>query len=359
MFLANFDVFFVAAISASACLVIVALKDYVPRLSGRSVDLHAVQAMHVFATPRVGGLAVFLSLLVSGYFLPASIAVSYDKFIAATAFLFMVGILEDLGFDMSPRRRILAIIVASLLVILMFDVWIPRTEIPGLDAVIANWYIGVPLTLAIIVGITNGFNLIDGVNGLCALTAIVAFLAISQIAQQGSYVELVHLCQLLAAGTAGFFLINYPFGKIFLGDAGAYTLGFVLTWFCIAVLLNVPDASPWALLLTLFWPVADTLLAIYRRLRRGHDTMQPDRLHVHQMVMRSLEICFVGRENRKLANPLTTLVLAPFVATPPVFGVLFWDQSGKAFAAVLAFGLIFWASYLAIPPLIQRYRRRV
>ena len=99
------------------------------------------------------------------------------------------------------------------------------------------------------------------------------------------------------------------------------------------------------------------LLAIYRRSRRNKDVSAPDRLHVHQMVMRALEICILGRNRRHIVNPLTTLVLLPFVIAPPIAGVLLWNQNQNAFLAVVAFGVLFFASYAAAPGLIRRFRR--
>jgi UDP-N-acetylmuramyl pentapeptide phosphotransferase/UDP-N-acetylglucosamine-1-phosphate transferase len=219
------------------------------------------------------------------------------------------------------------------------------------------WWLGVPMTLLITAGVANGFNLIDGVNGLAGLTAIAALLALGQIASAGGYDTMLHLSSMVAACVLGFWVVNYPLGLVFLGDAGAYTLGFVISWFGVAVLLNVPEASPWAILLTVYWPVADTLLAIYRRARRRGDVSAPDRLHVHQMVMRALEICVLGRNQRRLANPLSTLVLSPFVSMPPIIGVLLWNQNMWAFYAVLVFAVLFFCSYALAPWLITRFRR--
>ena len=346
-----------AAIAFGLCFAIVLLKSSFPRLSGRAGDLRAVQSMHNRLTPRVGGLGIFGALGVSVIFAPVSIAGAYAELILATSLLFLVGLSEDLGFHVSPRWRLMAAAGASLLAIWLLGVWMPRTGITGLDAVVDHWLVGIPLTLLVTAGISNGFNLIDGVNGLASVTAIVAAVALSQIAALAGYTTMVHLAMMLAAGIFGFFLLNYPFGLIFLGDAGAYTLGFVLSWFGIAVLINAPEASPWAILLVLFWPVADTMLAIYRRSRRNADVSAPDRLHVHQMVMRALEICILGRNRRHIANPLTTLVLLPFVIAPPIAGVLLWNQNQNAFLAVVVFGVLFFASYAAAPGLIRRFRR--
>jgi UDP-N-acetylmuramyl pentapeptide phosphotransferase/UDP-N-acetylglucosamine-1-phosphate transferase len=221
-----------------------------------------------------------------------------------------------------------------------------------------HWVVGVPITLLVTAGVANGFNLIDGVNGLAALTAFTAAVALGLIAHQAGYSLMTDLTTTLAAGICGFLLFNYPFGLIFLGDAGAYTLGFVLSWFGIAVLIRAPDVSPWAILLTMFWPVADTLLAIYRRSRRNVSKTEPDRLHVHQMVMRALEICMLGRDKRHIANPLSTIVLMPFVIAPPVAGVLLWNQPrASALAAALFFCLVF-SFYAVMPIIICRVRRR-
>jgi UDP-N-acetylmuramyl pentapeptide phosphotransferase/UDP-N-acetylglucosamine-1-phosphate transferase len=349
--------FVLAALAFLICAAVVLLRSRFPRLSGRRDDLRAVQSMHTRLTPRVGGVAIFGALGLSVIFAPVSISGPYAKFVLATSFLFVVGLAEDLGFHMSPRRRMLAAMGASLLAIWLLGVWLPRAGIPGFDLLVAHWVVGVPLTLLVTAGISNGFNLIDGVNGLASLTAIVAAVALSQIAALAGYTVMVHLAMMLAAAIFGFFLLNYPFGQIFLGDAGAYTLGFVLSWFGISVLINAPGASPWALLLILFWPVADTMLAIYRRFRSKADVAAPDRLHVHQMVMRALEICILGRNLRQIANPLTTLVLSPFVIAPPIAGVLLWNQNQNAFLAVVVFGVLFFASYAAAPGLIRRFRR--
>lgn len=349
--------FVLAVLAFTICAAVVLLRSRFPRLSGRSDDLRAVQSMHTRLTPRVGGIAIFGALGLSVVFAPVSIYGPYANFVLATSLLFAVGLAEDLGFHMSPGRRMLAAMGASLLAIWLLGVWLPRTGIPGLDLLVAHWAVGIPLTLLVTAGIANGFNLIDGVNGLASMTAIVAALALSQIAELAGYATMVPLALMVAAGIFGFFLLNYPLGLIFLGDAGAYTIGFVLSWFGIAILLNAPDVSPWAILLTMYWPVADTLLAIYRRSRRERDVSAPDRLHVHQMVMRALEICILGRNRRHIANPLTTLVLSPFIIAPPIAGVLLWNQSQNAFLAVVVFAILFFGSYTAVPGLIQRFRR--
>lgn len=349
--------FLLFALSVCISTAIIVMWQRFPRLNGRVDDLLAIQSTHTRVTPRLGGIAIFGALCLSVIFAPFSISGAYSDFILATSLIFIVGLSEDLGLHMSPRVRLLAAVGSSLLAIWLLGVWLPRIGIPGLDGVVNYWAVGIPLTLLVTAGVSNGFNLIDGVNGLSSLTAIVTAVALSQISALAGYPIMVHLAMMVAAGIFGFFVLNYPFGQIFLGDAGAYTIGFVLSWFGISILINAPDVSPWAILLTMYWPIADTLLAIYRRSGKSTDVAAPDRLHVHQMVMRALEICVLGRARRVIANPLTTLVMAPFVITPPVVGVMLWDQNLYAFLAVMAFTALFFASYAMIPKMVRQFRR--
>lgn len=339
------------------CHVLIYLSRFSSRLSGRAHDLRAVQSMHSRMTPRVGGLAIFTALLLSLAFVPSIFFADYLRFILASFVLFGTGLLEDLGFAVSPRRRLVAAGIASLLVIFMLGFGLPRLGVPVLDPYMAHWAVFVPVTLLVTAGVSNGFNLIDGVNGLAGFVAVVSAFALAAIAHSSGHVAISHLSLMLISATIGFLLVNYPHGRIFLGDAGAYTLGFVLSWFGIFILSAAPQASPFAVLLTVFWPVADTMLAIYRRALSKADVSAPDRLHVHQMVMRTLEITVLGRRRRHIANPLTTLILAPFILAPPIAGVLLWDQNFSACLAVIFFGGLFFASYALTPALVKAYRR--
>ena len=141
-------------------------------------------------------------------------------------------------------------------------------------------------------------------------------------------------------------VLNFPMGKIFLGDGGAYALGHLLVWSAIILVNGVTDVSAFAILLVFFWPVADTGLAIWRRWKLGNPTDRPDRLHFHQLAMRFLEIRFFGRDRREVANPLATLVLIPMISAPQVLGVLFWDDFGASVLSTLGVAIIFVATYL-------------
>ena len=344
--------------SFATCAVMILLARNIYQLTGSNENLSAVQAAHHRPTARVGGVGIFIAVVLSSAFAPDVVASDYLHFLLATSFLFFVGLGEDLGVGIAPVKRLLAAFFASLMVIVLLDVWLPRSNVPGLDPWLEYWWVGVPITLIITAGIANGFNLIDGVNGLAAITAMIASIAMASIAYQAEYYAMVTLNSMLTVIILGFFVLNFPFGKIFLGDAGAYTIGFILSWFGIAMILNTSDVTTWAMLLIMFWPVMDTCLAIYRRLRRTHRATAPDRLHVHQLIMRFLEIYLLGRGRRHIANPLSTLLLTPFIALPACIGVLLWDQPGVAFLAVVALTIFFFTAYVFAIPISRRLNRK-
>ncbi len=327
------------------CSLLILLTPSTPRLAGSPAIMRAVQAAHLKPTPRVGGLAIFGAMALGLLFLPEGALGEHMVIIIAGMLLFATGLIEDLGFSVSPYKRLLAATFSGLVVILLLGIWLPVIGIPQLEWIMDYWFVAIPLTLLVTVGVANGFNLIDGVNGLAAFTAIAAAVAMALISIQAGYFGPLGVTTLLLACVFGFLVFNYPFGKIFLGDAGAYSLGFVISWLAITILVNAPQVTPWAIFLTVFWPVMDLSLAIYRRQAKKSGKMMPDRLHVHQLVMRSLEIYVLGRNRRRIANPLTTLVLAPFVIAPAAAGVLFWDQQLLAFYATVIFTMLVVGTY--------------
>ena len=227
---------------------------------------------------------------------------------------------------MSPKRRLLASIISGLIVIIIFKVWISKIGFPGIDNLLNLLPFGIIFTIFATVGVVNAFNLIDGLNGLSSYVAISTAISLSIISFEVANPQITIFLVLLSAPVLGFMLLNFPFGKIFLGDGGAYLLGHLLVWSSIILINHQPSISPFSILLIFFWPVADTGLAIWRRLKSGNPTDRPDRLHFHQLAMRFLEIRFFGRDKRNLANPIATLILVPFISVPQILGILFWQD---------------------------------
>ena len=332
-------------IAFSTALIFASLTPLIHNILKRNNDTTAVQAAHSNPTLRFGGVACFLAILFGSFSADAGSSIAL-MLVVAGAPLFMVGLLEDVGIHMSPKKRMGAIAISVVFAIYIFQISINHVGVPGLDLLLSFSAIAVLFTIFAVTGVVNAFNLIDGINGLASFTAATVAISLSVIAAAMGHQDLQDVSILIMLSALGFFAVNYPLGRLFLGDAGAYFLGFILV--CVALILchRQPEISAFAVLLVFFWPVADTCLAIWRRvvLSTPHD--RPDRLHYHQLVMRFLEIRILGRNSRARSNPIATLILMPLIAVPQVVGVMFITNHLSAILAVCIFAFIFAASYL-------------
>jgi len=323
-------------------------------------DLQAVQAAHVTPVPRIGGIAIVSALFLSLAFQlgEAHQANLSSKLLLSIVPIFFIGLSEDLGLLTSPKVRILAAAASGAIFMWLFEEWLPRADFPGLDFAVQWAPFAIILSVFLTVGVSHAFNLIDGLNGLASFTAISAALALAFIANNSELYAHRDVMILLVVAIFGFVVLNFPFPKIFLGDAGAYSIGHMLAWMSISILWHADNVTPWAILLIFFWPVADTILAIVRRLAKGQPIAHPDRLHFHQLIMRAVEIIFLGRQQRRISNPLATVIMLPFIVAPMWAGVMLATDRMYAAIAVLFCTFFFITTYATGITVVTKMRNR-
>ena len=248
-----------------------------------------VQKVHNSPTPRIGGVAVVLGALVGGLFLPTESRSLF--FMVALAGLpgFLSGLIEDLTKRVRVRTRLFATCISGLLFSFLTGYSIDSVDIFGVDWVLQSGLISLLFTAFAVGGIANAVNIIDGVNGLAAGTALIVLAALAAVAWEVNDGAVLGLTVVIGAAVFGFLMFNFPFGLIFFGDAGAYTIGYLLAAISIMLPARNPELSPLLGLLALSYPVIETLFSIRRRaLRQGAQLGQPDRLHLHSLVYRDM-----------------------------------------------------------------------
>ena len=329
------------------CIAIILLTPALLKLVKREDDLSAVQASHIKPTLRIGGIGILIGLLVGLFLLKFDRElVSYASILLVTAIpLIIAGFAEDIGLHLRPSLRLGVIAFSSLFCAVLLPSVISKLGLIWLDGALGYYPIALLFTIFAATGVTNAFNLIDGLNGLASFTAITTSVALAAIAKIAGLDHLQYFYSLITIVTFGFFLLNYPFGKLFLGDGGAYLLGFCLVWGGITLANQVAGLSAFAVLLIFFWPIADTLLAIWRRIKLSSSTSRPDRLHFHQLVMRFLEIRVLGRRRRQLTNPLATFIISPLIVAPQICGLIFAFDHFAAVVSSVLFSLLFILAY--------------
>lgn len=338
---------FFAAFAVSSCLCLISTAAS-PRLSRwiRRNDLAARQASHDKPALRLGGIGLVIGVLASALLTEGHGVLLFLLLCAAP--IFVSGLLEDLGYSQSPRTRLLMAVASGAIVIMLTGKYLTSIGIAPLDAAFAYAPVAIAFTLFATSGLVHATNLIDGLNGLAGAATLIGTMGLALLADQAGSSLMDMPAPILIGAILGFLLLNYPFGRIFLGDAGAYTLGFVLAWLSVSLLSATPDLSPWAIALVFFWPVTDTLLAMWRRHQTGYSIGHADRLHFHQVVMRAMEIRLFNRKLRRLSNPATTALLAPLMALPGLAGVALWNTGFWAAIAFLACATLFVGAYFTL-----------
>lgn len=333
-------------------------------------DLSGPQKFHTRPVPRVGGLGVIASILAGTLIAQVSsspVAKSLWLLALCSMPAFIAGITEDLTKNVSPRRRLFATAVSSALGIWLLNAVVNRTDIPGFDQFLQWWTpASMLLTVFIITGTANAINIIDGFNGLASMCVLMMVLSLAYVAFQVGD-NFVFTASLITAGAIlGFFVWNFPAGLIFLGDGGAYLLGFLLGELCILLVQRNTAVSPIFPLLLCAYPVFETVFSIYRKKwLRGMSPGMPDGIHLHMLVYKRLMRLMVGAtlDRRKTArNSMTSPYLWVLSLTSVIPAVLWWDNTTVLTCFLLAFMvayvLLYWSIVRFKAPKWLVFRRR-
>ena len=257
--------------------------------------LPGVQKVHGKSVPRIGGVALLFALLVgmpvlSHTFPRAHFGSLIGLLTLCSLPVFLGGFMEDLFANVSVKTRLTLSFISSGLLVLVAGIVVPTFNLPWLDQVVTGLPFALELfTVFAVAGVSHSFNLIDGFNGLASGLSLVVNSAVMYVAFAVGDHTVVMLSLLLNAGTLGFLVWNWPKGKIFLGDGGAYLLGFLTAGVLVLLVQRNPVVSSWLPLVLVGFPVFETLYSIYRRKRHTRKSPgAPDDLHIHQLVFRQV-----------------------------------------------------------------------
>jgi UDP-N-acetylmuramyl pentapeptide phosphotransferase/UDP-N-acetylglucosamine-1-phosphate transferase len=200
-------------------------------------------------------------------------------------------------------------------------------------------------------GVANAVNIIDGFNGLASGTVAICLGALGLIANGCGDIELARLCFVIFAVTAGFFLVNFPLGKLFLGDGGAYLLGFVVAWLAVTLAFRNPSVSAWAPLLACAYPVFETVFTICRRVWAKSHPGQPDNNHLHSLIKVGIASRIFGGLRADLRNASVSPFSWAVAAVPAALAVRYAsDTDALLICAAFSFSLyllFYWVVSIA------------
>ena len=285
-----------------------------------------VQKFHVNPTSRLGGVAIFLGLFFSGLTVSGIPEVHHYSFwfLLASMPVWLAGLTEDITHRVGPTLRLVMATWSAAWLFGTLGVSVSRTDVWPIDFLLSIPGAPLCITLLVVAGFTHSVNIVDGFHGLACGLIIIALGGLSFMAWKVSDKLLLQMCLASLAVVLGFFLFNWPKGAIFLGDAGAYLIGFWVVELGILLSMRNPQISPMAPVVAGLLPLIETLFSMYRRnVVRNHPVNQPDALHLHTLVYR-----------RILCNPTLTYTANQLNAVNAKVALFFWVPA--AFFAGLA-----------------------
>lgn len=291
------------------------------------IDHPTQRKKHVQPTPGTGGIIFFIPfiLLFSFFVEPTPHIVAY---LISVTFLVFIGFTDDIK-PVSPYTKFFAQLLAAfaLLSISQFYRNIPFFEhLPQLQFLIA---------ILFLVGVTNAFNLIDGLDGLAAGLSIISLGTLSLFMVHSDYFPLILL---IIGSVFGFLRANTFPAAIFMGDSGSYFLGFSIGTFCLAGIAN-GDIPSWFSLFVIFIPMTDTINVFIRRLIAKKNIFLPDSNHIHYRLL-----------NYGISHKNTVYLLYSVQAIASFMGIgilihpndLFWKSTVILFLLTVQHGILIY-----------------
>jgi UDP-GlcNAc:undecaprenyl-phosphate GlcNAc-1-phosphate transferase len=306
------------------------------------------QRVHEGEIPRLGGTIIYSFLVIFSFFLSNLIYVQQLKITLLCLMPMMIIIVkEDLVHNVDYKVRFLGLVFSAIALIMFTE-----TSLPVVDHIIViselfhNPYFSFAFFTLCLIALANGCNFIDGMNGLLGfylLGALMSCLNLSYIVQDTFVAQPILLYAFL---TILFLLVNYPWGKLFMGDAGAYLMALLIGIWVINFFGTYEFISSWNAGLIFFYPTAEVIYSAIRKLWQKKSPFHPDREHLHLKVF---DILNTAMNKPRLANNLTTLFLALLWLAPPLILPWVYDSQAMIFISILILSLIYLILNKVIP----------
>lgn len=285
--------------------------------------------------PLSGGLFIFFCLI-----LLSLINLRFyvePKILFFLSLILILGIFSDIRSNFSPKGRIIfQLLIIIFFVVINKEILINKTNIEILDLLLSSKIGKYLFTIFCIITLLNGFNFMDGVNGFVSgyILSILAILNLISLKVTGNYYynDLIYLFFI-------FFLFNI-FGQSFLGDNGVYISSILLSYLVINLINLNTSISPIVAVSLLWYPAIENLFTIVRRLSKKKMTYLPDKLHLHSLIYRRLNINLLKYKNSFSGILINILLLPNFI-----FSYLFYDNSLYLGMIVIMYITVYLISY--------------
>lgn len=301
------------------------------------IDTPNERSMHKIKTPRGAGIAIFLSVILVQAIFNWEHLISHYLIYSAISMMFLIGLIDDL-FDVSPRIKFLFLFFASFLIYL-YGVQIDNLGHYFGYSIDLPWIFIFPFTFFAIAGLTNAYNLVDGLDGLAGSIGLIILITFFCIGIANNDTLIITLSSSFIAALISFLLFNWKPAQIFMGDSGSLTIGFVIS---VLSILSLQYATPTSILFIVAVPLLDTFIVMTRRIQRGESPFKADKNHLHHFL-------FAVKGDVRFV----TILLASLQAAFSIIGFQLLTKDDSL--SLVLFGLLF---FIFLNLFDQRLKRR-
>jgi UDP-GlcNAc:undecaprenyl-phosphate GlcNAc-1-phosphate transferase len=341
-------------------LVLIRYQHLHERVSGDH-NLSGPQKFHTRAVPRIGGVGIFLALVISAWVAHSVLSLERGLLLLQICLCalpaFTIGLIEDITKKIGVKTRLVLIAFSAYMGIFFFNILITNIQVPGVDWILSINVAAIIFTVFAVTGLANAYNIIDGFNGLASMVAIITLTAIGYVAFKVNDPVLTSVCLIVIGAIGGFFIWNYPKGLIFLGDGGAYLIGYLIATLSILLVTRNSSVSPWFALLVNAYPIFETIFTIWRRkVHQGKSPSLADGAHFHSLIYRRVIRWAEVHESKETSSYSKNAKTSPylwFLSSLAVFPAVVWWQTTWI---LQCFALLFCVSYIIVYNAVVKFK---
>jgi UDP-GlcNAc:undecaprenyl-phosphate GlcNAc-1-phosphate transferase len=271
------DLTFILILFLTSLVLHFVMVDYATRFG--LVDVPNERSMHKTRIPRGAGVAMFLAVLAVQAIFNYDHLITYALIYSAISLIFIIGVLDDF-YNVSPRLKFVFIFFATILVY-WYGVHIDSLGTYFGYKLSLPFALVFPFTFFAIAGFTNALNLIDGLDGLAGSVSTIMLFTFLAIGITYNDPLITILSSSFIVVLVAFLIFNWHPAKIFMGDSGSLTLGFVISLLSI---LSMKYITPSSVLFIIAIPLLDTFIVMTRRIQRGISPFKADKNHIHHFL---------------------------------------------------------------------------
>ncbi len=275
---------------------------------GINSNYFAEQKIHEGEVPRVGGLLFLLSFLITFLFIKIDYLLLILPLLFGSLIIFLFSFYEDLKQSLSPYFRLIILFIGSF--VFVFFTKLPDINVSLLLLIKDYEIIKFLLFILSLMLLMNGFNFIDGLNGLSSFNFLSINSSVLYVGYFYNDIFIVNLSALIIIFAVSVFLLNFPFGKIFLGDSGSYIYALFSGALVIYLFQRHSQLPTLLAMVILSYPITEMLFSIFRKIFLKHSPLKPDVNHLHHLIFKKLHGNLRSRNNR------ASLIMLPFCIIP-------------------------------------------